>query len=243
MNRKTFSELLREQVLFLDGAYGTEFFKKGHKGLVELLNITTPNAVEELQKAYAEAGADVILTNTFSANRLKLRSMGLEEHFTEINESAVKIARYAAPGKLVFGDMSSTGMFIKPLGDLEFEEAYKVFEEQAAVLIEAGVDGIIVETMSDLKELKAAVLAVRRVSADIPLIAHMTFEADGVSVTGTSVEIFATLMNDLDVDVVGMNCTLEPKEMLPVFIRLAEYCHKPLSWNQTQANPCSEMVC
>jgi len=101
MNRKTFSELLREQVLFLDGAYGTEFFKKGHKGLVELLNITTPNAVEELQKAYAEAGADVILTNTFSANRLKLRSMGLEEHFTEINESAVKIARYAAPGKLV----------------------------------------------------------------------------------------------------------------------------------------------
>jgi len=134
-------------------------------------------------------------------------------------------------------------MFIKPLGDLEFEEAYKVFEEQAAVLIEAGVDGIIVETMSDLKELKAAVLAVRRVSADIPLIAHMTFEADGVSVTGTSVEIFATLMNDLDVDVVGMNCTLEPKEMLPVFIRLAEYCHKPLSWNQTQANPCSEMVC
>ncbi len=237
MNRKTFSELLREQVLFLDGAYGTEFFKKGHKGLVELLNITTPNAVEELQKAYAEAGADVILTNTFSANRLKLRSMGLEEHFTEINESAVKIARYAAPGKLVFGDMSSTGMFIKPLGDLEFEEAYKVFEEQAAVLIEAGVDGIIVETMSDLKELKAAVLAVRRVSADIPLIAHMTFEADGVSVTGTSVEIFATLMNDLDVDVVGMNCTLEPKEMLPVFIRLAEYCHKPLSVEPNAGKP------
>ena len=237
MNRKTFSEVISERVLFLDGAYGTEFFKKGHKGLVELLNITNPNDVEELQKAYAEAGADIILTNTFSANRLKLRSIGLEEHFTQINESAVKIARYAAPGKLIFGDMSSTGMFIKPLGDLEFEEAYKVFEEQATVLIDAGVDGIIVETMSDLKELKAAILAVRHVSTDIPLIAHMTFEADGVSVTGTSVEIFATLMNDLDVDVVGMNCTLEPKEMLHVFMRLAEYCNKPLCVEPNAGRP------
>ncbi len=86
MNRKTFLELLSERVLFLDGAYGTGFFKKGLQGVVELLNIDTPKVVEDLQKAYAEAGADVVLTNTFSANRLKLRSMGLEEHLTKINE-------------------------------------------------------------------------------------------------------------------------------------------------------------
>jgi len=98
---------------FLDGAYGTEFFKQGYKGAVELLNIDTPKVVEDLQKAYAEAGADVVLTNTFSANRLKLRSMGLEEHIRKINENAVKIARHAAAGKLVLGDMSSTGMFIR----------------------------------------------------------------------------------------------------------------------------------
>jgi len=117
-----------------------------------------------------------VLTNTFSANRLKLRSMGLEEHIRKINENAVKIARHAAPGKLVLGDMSSTGMFVRPLGDLDFEEAYNVFREQAALLIDAGVDGIIVETMSDLKELKAAILAIRNVSTDIPLIAHMTLK-------------------------------------------------------------------
>jgi len=237
MNRKTFLELLSERVLFLDGAYGTEFFKQGYKGAVELLNIDTPKVVEDLQKAYAEAGADVVLTNTFSANRLKLRSMGLEEYIRKINENAVKIARHAAPGKLVLGDMSSTGMFVRPLGDLDFEEAYNVFREQAALLIDAGVDGIIVETMSDLKELKAAILAIRNVSTDIPLIAHMTFQADGISVTGTSVEIFATLMNDLDVDVVGINCTLEPKDMLPVFMRLAEYCHKPLSVEPNAGKP------
>ncbi len=204
MRREEFLRMLNERVLFLDGAYGTEFFKRGFKGLIELLNINDPGAVERLQTEYIQAGADILLTNTFSANRMKLKAHGVEDEFERINRRAVEIARSVSKGRLVFGDISSTGSFVQPLGEISFDQAYEIFKEQASVLIQARVDGIIIETMSDLKELKAAVLAVRDLSSDLPLIAHMTFEEDGKSVTGTSVEIFATLMNDLDVDVVGI---------------------------------------
>ncbi len=238
MKRSEFKSLLQERVLFLDGAYGTEFFKRGYKiDLIELLNIREPSAVANLQKDYIFAGADILLTNTFSANRLKLRAHGYEELFEEINTGAVKIAKSVANGKLVFGDISSTGSFVKPLGDIDFDTAYTAFKEQVQLLIEAGVDGIIIETMSDLKELKAAVLAARDVSEEIPIIAHMTFESNGKSVTGTSVEIFANLMEDLDVDVVGINCTLEPKDLLHVFMQLSKYTTKPLSVEPNAGKP------
>ncbi|MGJ8454067.1 homocysteine S-methyltransferase family protein [Pseudothermotoga sp. U03pept] len=237
MRRDEFTKLLNEKVIFLDGAYGTEFFKRGFRGVIELLNITAPNTVRDLQKEYIKAGSNILLTNTFSANRSKLRAHGAEDDFEKINRKAVEIARSVCGNQLVFGDISSTGNLIKPLGPIGFDEAYEIFKEQVSILIDAGVDGIIIETMIDLKELKAAILAVRDLSTEIPLIAHMTFEEDGKSVTGTSVEIFATLMNDLDVDVVGMNCTLEPKQMLSVFSRLAKYCKKPLSVEPNAGKP------
>lgn len=240
MRREEFLRMLNERVLFLDGAYGTEFFKRGFKGLIELLNINDPGAVERLQTEYIQAGADILLTNTFSANRMKLKAHGVEDEFERINRRAVEIARSVSKGRLVFGDISSTGSFVQPLGEISFDQAYEIFKEQASVLIQARVDGIIIETMSDLKELKAAVLAVRDLSSDLPLIAHMTFEEDGKSVTGTSVEIFATLMNDLDVDVVGINCSLEPKQMLSVFARLAKYSKKPLSVEPNAGKPILE---
>lgn len=237
MKRNEFLQVLKERILFLDGAYGTEFFKRGHKGLIESLNISKPEVVEELQRDYIKAGADILLTNTFSANRVKLRSHGFESDLEKINYKAVEIAKSVCQGKFVFGDISSTGIFVKPFGEISLDEAYEIFKEQTSILIQAGVDGIIIETMSDLKELKAAILAVRDLSDEIPLIAHMTFEEDGKSVTGTSVEIFATLMNDLDVDVVGMNCSLEPKQMLSVFKRLAKYSKKPLSVEPNAGKP------
>jgi len=239
MRRDEFLKLLEKRVLFLDGAYGTELFKRGFRGkLVEALNIENPEMVRELQRDYTDAGADILLTNTFSANRVKLAQYGIEQLIERINAKAVEIAKSACKGdRLVFGDMSSTGTFVKPLGEVDFERAYETFREQAQILVDSGVDGIIIETMSDLKELKAAVLAVRDVSRDIPLIVSMTFEEDGKSVTGTSVEIFATLMNDLDVDVVGINCTLEPKQMLSVFSRLAKYSRKPLCVEPNAGKP------
>ncbi|MCX7813031.1 MAG: homocysteine S-methyltransferase family protein [Pseudothermotoga sp.] len=239
MDRNEFSQLLRERVLFLDGAYGTELFKRGFRGkLIETLNLQDPEKVGQLQREYIEAGADMLLTNTFSANRIKLAQYNLADAIEQINRKAVEIAKSVCKnGQIVLGDMSSTGVLLKPFGELDFDVAYDVFKEQASILIDSGVDGIIIETMSDLKELKAAVLAVRDVSKQIPIIACMTFEEDGKSVTGTSVEIFATLMNDLDVDVVGINCTLEPKQMISVFSRLAKFCRKPLCVEPNAGKP------
>jgi len=237
MKREEFRKALKERVLFLDGGYGTEFFKRGFGGVIELLNLTEPFEVEKLQEEYVLCGADILLTNTFSANRAKLESHGLGEHCEALNRRAVEIARKAGKGRMVFGDMSSTGRLMEPLGDLSFEEAVRVFREQASFLIDAGADGIIVETMSDIKELKSAVVAVRELSTEIPLVAQMTFEPDGNSVTGTSVEIFATLVNDLDVDAAGINCSLAPEEMLPLFKRLAKACRKPLSVEPNAGRP------
>lgn len=239
MKRSEFSQLLKERVLFLDGAYGTELFKRRFRGkLIETLNLEDPEKVRLLQREYIEAGADMLLTNTFSANRMKLAQYGLDGLIEKINRKAVEIAKSVCKnGQLVLGDISSSGVLLKPFGELDFDAAYEIFKEQANILIDAGVDGIIIETMSDLKELKAAVLAVRDVSKEIPLIACMTFEEDGKSVTGTSVEIFATLMNELDIDVVGINCTLEPKQMLSVFSRLAKLCRKPLCVEPNAGKP------
>lgn len=239
MNRKEFLQMLNERIYFLDGAYGTEFFKKGFKGVIETLNITDKEMVFDLQKAYVDAGVDFLLTNTFSANRLKLKSLKVSYNIKDINYNAVKIAKQAAGQKNVYvlGDISSTGFLINPLGEVSFDEAYDVFKEQGEILLNAGVDGFIIETMSDLKELKAAILALRDLSQDIPIIAQMTFEENSKAVTGTSVEIFATLLNDLDVDVIGINCTLEPEKLLSVFKKLAQYSKKPISVEPNAGKP------
>lgn len=231
--------MLNERIYFLDGAYGTEFFKKGFKGVIETLNITDKEMVFDLQKAYVDAGVDFLLTNTFSANRLKLKSLKVSYNIKDINYNAVKIAKQAAGQKNVYvlGDISSTGFLINPLGEVSFDEAYDVFREQGEILLNAGVDGFIIETMSDLKELKAAILALRDLSQDIPIIAQMTFEENSKAVTGTSVEIFATLLNDLDVDVIGINCTLEPEKLLSVFKKLAQYSKKPISVEPNAGKP------
>jgi 5-methyltetrahydrofolate--homocysteine methyltransferase len=231
--------MLNERIYFLDGAYGTEFFKKGFKGVIETLNITDKEMVFDLQKAYVDAGVDFLLTNTFSANRLKLKSLKVSYNIKDINYNAVKIAKQAAGQKNVYvlGDISSTGFLINPLGEVSFDEAYDVFKEQGEILLNAGVDGFIIETMSDLKELKAAILALRDLSQDIPIIAQMTFEENSKAVTGTSVEIFATLLNDLDVDVIGINCTLEPEKLLSVFRKLAKYSKKPISVEPNAGKP------
>jgi len=239
MRRNEFKNLLEQKVLFLDGAYGTEFIKRGFgEKLVELLNLTAPEEVRKLQKEYVEAGADLILTNTFSANRAKLSACHLEKEIEKINAAAVKIARSVCHGgQLVFGDLGPTGLLLEPFGPLSFRQAQEIFKEQARILVENGVDGLIIETMSDLKELKAAILGVREVTEDLPLVAQMTFAADGLTVTGTSVEIFASLMNDLEVDVVGLNCSLDPEKTLPILAELARHCSKPLSVEPNAGQP------
>ena len=248
MDRKLFSKLVNERILFIDGAYGTEFFKRGiTKGSapVELLNITNPDAVVQLQDEYVRAGVDFLLTNTFSANRHKLRKLNCEDSFRDININAVKISKKAANkareciGKDVYvlGDISSVGEMVVPFGELDSEYVYNVFKEQAQLLYDGGVDGFIIETMSDIKELKLAYLAVRDVTQDLPLLVSMTFEENGVSVTGTSLEIYASLFNDLDVDAIGMNCTLTAQLMVPLARKLALFSKKPIFTEPNAGKP------
>src|SRR6056297_1011874 len=246
MERREFRKLLEKGPVYLDGSYGAHFFKLGYTDIAgEMLNLTAPNVVYELQRSYVEAGSTILLTNTFSANRLKLASLKIEKHVEEINKQGVLLAKKAAGNRaFVFGDISSTGEFPQPVGNVDSKSIYNAFYEQAAMLDQFGVDGFIVETISDLKELKLAILAIRDCTQDKPLIAHMTFEqADEVnkqpfrSVTGTPVEVFANLMNDMDVDVVGINCTLGPKEMYQVFARLSKFTEKPLSVEPNAGDP------
>lgn len=239
MKREKFNDLIKERVLFLDGAYGTEFFKRGYKeDLVELLNIKNPEAVRDLQNEYINAGVDILLTNTFSANRLKLKALGYEKEIERINVKAVEIAKSVArQSSLIFGDIGPCGTYIEPFGEISFEDCYNLFYQQAKVLIEANVDGIILETFSDIKELKAAILAIRDIDDDIPLIAQMTFLKNGISITGTSIEIFTTLLNDLDVDVVGINCSLSCGDIIPVFKKMTSISKKPISIEPNASNP------
>ncbi len=245
MDRKEFLNLLEHKPLYLDGSYGAQFFKAGYTDIPgEMLNLIAPEVVYNLQKSYINAGSNILLTNTFSANRIKLASLKIEEHFEEITKQAVFLAKKAARNKaLVFGDISSTGEFPKPVGETPSKKIYDTFYEQAKLLDQFGVDGFIVETISDLKELKLAILAIRDVTCQKPLIAHMTFEApidsqqSSRSVTGTPVEVFANLMNDMDVDVVGINCSLGPQEMFLVFRQLSKFTDKPLSVEPNAGDP------
>lgn len=243
MNRKEFLNYLETRPLILDGSYGAQFFKRGYGDFIaEELNLKKSEVVYNLQKEYVDAGCDILLTNTFSANRLKLVSHGLENQIEEINRQAVMIARKAAGSRtLIFGDISSTGEYPQPVGNASSEEIYNTFFEQASLLDQNGVDGFIIETMTDLKETKLAVMAVRDVNEEKPLIVQMTFDINEEdiprSVTGTPVSVFANLMDDMDVDVVGVNCSLGPKEMYDVFSVLRKYTKKPLSIEPNAGDP------
>ncbi|MCK5050510.1 MAG: homocysteine S-methyltransferase family protein [Candidatus Cloacimonetes bacterium] len=239
MNRDKFKQRLEQEILILDGGYGTEYFKMGYGNVPgEILNIKHPEVVEALQRNYVKSGADIILTNTFNANPAKLALLGYKDLFEKINLEAVKISKRAANGKvLVFGNISSTGKFPQPLGSQNFEDAVESFRKQAEILLEAGVDGFIVETFSDIKELKAVVWGIREVTEELPLIVQMTFESNARTITGTSARIFATVFDDLDVDVIGINCSTGPEEMLDVFREVAENTSKFLSVEPNAGNP------
>ncbi|MCD6267053.1 MAG: homocysteine S-methyltransferase family protein [Thermotogaceae bacterium] len=232
MNRWELRRILEERILLLDGAYGTEFIKTGLKGGIpsEILNVEKPEMVLDLQKRYVMAGADILITNTFGAIPMKLAKHGLEGLFEDIVRNAIRIARKASRGKtLVFGNLGPSGELPEPMGNGNFDIFYENFRKVVEIMLEEGVDGFILETFSDILELKAAVYAVRDLSEDVFVIAHLTFDERGRTLTGTDPKNFALTFEDLDVDALGMNCTLGPEEMLPVFQELSKYTSKYLS--------------
>ena len=185
------------------------------------LNLSAPELVRQVHEAYVRAGADVIETNTFGANRLKLASFGIADKLHTINVEGARLARRAARDRAyVAGSIGPLGVRIEPWGKTGTDQARDCFEEQAKALAEGGVDLFILETFRDLNEIGAAIDAVRRVS-DLPIVAQMTIEDDGNSLDGTPPEQFAPALEEAGADVIGLNCSIGPAHMLEALERMA----------------------
>ena len=207
--KRDFLSVLAKKPLVFDGATGTMLQRLGLKpgGCPDELNLKEPELVKKVHTLYRGAGSDIVTTNTFGANRIKLREYGLEGKLREINIAAAKLARSAVGEKLfVAGGLGPTGRFIEPVGDMSFDEALEVYSEQVSALKAGGVDLIIVETMMDIKEVKAAIIAAR--SLGMPVVATMTFDETMRTVLGTSPEAFAVMAASAGADCVGANCSL-----------------------------------
>ena len=230
--KNRFLDALAERVLLCDGGMGTVLYSKGVylNTCFDELNLTNPAIVKEVHREYVQSGVDIIETNTFGANRLKLRKYGLNDKVGDINRSAAAIAREEA-GEAIFvaGSIGPLGVKIAPLGPLSSTEAEDVFAEQAAALRDGGVDLIILETFSDLHEIEAAIKAIRRVSPVLPLIAEMTIDEDGNSHFGMTPEVFTAKLEDMGADVIGVNCSVGPAPMLQCVERMAKVTGRPLA--------------
>ncbi len=206
-----FLEALAARVLVLDGAMGTMLQERGLKPgqAPEELNLTMPGVVAAVHREYLDAGADILVTNTFGGNRTKLSHYGLEGRLTEINAKGVAIAREVAGDRAyVAASLGPTGKFVEPVGDVTFDEMAKLFHEQAEAVIRAGADIITLETFLDIKEARAAVIAIREISSDIPIIAMLTFDDNGRSVLGTPPEAAAITLEAAGANIIGSNCGL-----------------------------------
>ena len=222
-----------------DGGTGTRLYDLGvyFNRCFDELNLSAPDRVEEVHRGYAEVGVDVVETNTFGANRLKLERHGLGDQVEAINEAGATIARRAAgPDGLVAGAIGPLGVRIEPWGPTSVEEAAEIIGAQAAALAAGGVDLFSVETFYDLAEAEAAVAGIRAVS-DLPIVVHMTLEDDGNSLEGVSPEVFGPRLSGLDVDAVGVNCSVGPAPMLEAVERLAKVVTKPISAQPNAGKP------
>ncbi|MFN0205420.1 MAG: homocysteine S-methyltransferase family protein [Planctomycetota bacterium] len=231
MKRSVLYERIQKEILVLDGGYGTTFQQNGMVPgqAPESLLFEKPELVERVHRMYVEAGADIILTNTFGACPTRLEDVSIPISKTaEINHRAVEIARKATKGNaLVAGNIGPSGKLISPLGDLTFDEAIKNYVAQVKPLVEAGVDLIVIETIIDIRELKAILCAVRD-HYDGFVIAQMAFNEDQRAFTGTEPEALATVLEAMDVDAIGANCSVGPDLLVPVLERMGRVTHKPI---------------
>jgi methionine synthase I (cobalamin-dependent)/5,10-methylenetetrahydrofolate reductase len=239
MVRVPFLEALDQRVLVCDGAMGTMLYAKGiflNRSFDEL-NLTQPDLVAEVHQAYIRAGADVIESNTFGANRIKLGAFGLADRVEAINLQGAKTARHAARDQVyVAGAIGPLGIRIEPWGKTGVDEAEELFREQARALVEGGVDLFVLETFRDVNEIGAAIRAVRSVCA-LPIVAQVTTEEDGNSLDGAAPESFVPDLERLGAEVVGLNCSVGPAAMLETLERMAQVATVKLSAQPNAGRP------
>uniref|UniRef100_I5ATD5 Methionine synthase n=1 Tax=Eubacterium cellulosolvens (strain ATCC 43171 / JCM 9499 / 6) TaxID=633697 RepID=I5ATD5_EUBC6 len=230
MTRSEFKELLDRGFVFLDGATGTNLQNAGMPTGVcpEQWILENREIMVQLQKDFVDAGTQILYAPTFTANRLKLGDYGLEDRLRQMNIDLVAISKEAAAGRaLVAGDMTMTGRQLYPMGTMMFEELVDIYKEQAEALVAGGCDLFVIETMMSLQETRAAVLAIREI-CDLPIIASLTFEADGRTLFGTNPEAAMITLQSLGADVVGMNCSTGPDGMIENIEKMYSVANVPV---------------
>ena len=240
MKREEFRLLCDSRIVLLDGATGTNLQKAGMPAGVcpELWMVEHEDAVKELQMAFLEAGTDILYAPTFSANRIKLEEYGLENRLEELNTKLVHLSKgvveeFVAKEEnkertcYVAGDLTMTGQLLYPVGKLLFEELVEVYKEQVRVLLSAGVDLFVVETMMSLQECRAAVLAVKE-ECDLPVMVTLTFAGDEKTMYGTTPEAAVVVLQSLGADAVGVNCSAGPETLVSVIERMVEVAEIPV---------------
>ncbi|WP_281675163.1 homocysteine S-methyltransferase family protein [Veillonella tobetsuensis] len=233
-----------------DGAMGTMLQAAGlEEGYCpELFNVERPEVVKNIHAQYLQHGSDVITTNTFGACSLKLEDYDLQGRVKEINIAAVKVAKEAIaevkPSARVAGSMGPTGRFLQPLGNMSFDDIYDTYKEQADALIEGGVDFIIIETIIDVQEMRAALLAsldarneAEKTKEDVQIICQFSFSEDGRTITGTPPAVAATIVEAIGADIIGINCSLGPEQITPLIEEIASVTNLPISCQPNAGMP------
>ena len=228
-----FRETLSRRVLVADGAMGTMLYSKGAfiNRCYDELNLSLPALVRDVHQEYVRAGAEIIETNTFGANRKRLAAFGFAEKVKLINRAGVRIAREAAREQaFVAGAIGPLGVHLEPLGPTTMAEARSVFREQIEALAEAGVDVLFFETFQEMGEILAAVDAAREVvGTAVPLAVMVSIEDDGTLLGGGSTEVFTGLLDSFPIDIIGLNCSSGPRVMLDALEKMAAHTNKPLA--------------
>jgi homocysteine S-methyltransferase len=229
-----FRDQLTQRVMVADGAMGTMLYSRGVfiNRCFDELNLAQPDLVRQIHREYVKAGAEILETNTFGANRARLAAFGIAEKLSAINQAGVRVAREAAAGShaYVAGAIGPLGVRIEPLGPTSFTEAREIFREQADALLEGGADLLILETFGNLGELREAVQAAHEASGGaVPIIAQVTIDDFGHLPGGTDPESFTREMDSWPVDVIGLNCSVGPKATLETIELMMQYSSKPMS--------------
>lgn len=230
MTKEQLLNLFEDGPVILDGATGTNLMKAGMPigACPEKWILDNPEVLVNMQEEYIKAGTNIVYAPTFTGNRIKLTEYGLENEIESINKQLVSLSKKAVGNKgYVAGDLTMTGEQLYPMGTLQFEELVDVYKEQVKYIVEAGADLFVIETMMSLAESRAALIAVKE-TCDLPVMVSMTFNEDGRTLYGTDPVTATVVLQSLGADVIGVNCSTGPKEMVPIIRKIKEYANVPI---------------